>query len=228
MSDLLQDIVAIAGFTCMIVVGITGVVMVVARLRRAAAAENMAERAFEASVRDYSRSEPHRTSAVGPGDAMAMGAFARRGDAASSAGPEGSSPPARSGSDSDPSPPATASVPPLPRNPAPASPAAADLPPLAERVVERLRAGGILLGIEGRVRCEDPDLLGTAVTIRGGSRLAILEDPVRREQPALEKVMRAYDGVIAPGPGREPIFVSRFEIFLSERLGGSLLGGTGR
>lgn len=169
-----------------------------ARARDVGAGDRMAEEAFERQLVNSARTGPSGRDpfAAGPGGQAA----ARRMEAAE-VRPESAGPFA------------------APRASA-ATPAGGDaeLPLLAGWAVAKFRAGGLLESVEGPLRSDDPDLLGTVVVLRGGERIAILEDPLRRDRPAAELALRRYDGAVVPGPGRDPVFVRRFESFVADRI----------
>jgi len=94
----------------------------------------------------------------------------------------------------------------------------ATMPPLSRLTVQRLRAGGFLDSIEGAVQSSDPEITGAVLRLRGGRRIAVIERPMRSGHPPTEILMRKYDGIIAPGPGEQPVFISRFETFIGDMI----------
>lgn len=91
-----------------------------------------------------------------------------------------------------------------------------DLPPMAYSVVSRLRAGNMLNSIEGPARTAREDLTATVLGLRSGKRIVVIESAISRDDPAIEGLLRFYDGLIAPGPGPDPIYIRRFDSFIGE------------
>lgn len=88
--------------------------------------------------------------------------------------------------------------------------------PLAASVIEKLGVAGIFQAVEGPLRTGNPDLHGTLISLRGGKRIGVLEGDLNRDDPALQALLRHVDGLIIEGPGGEPLFLKRFQSFLSE------------
>lgn len=87
--------------------------------------------------------------------------------------------------------------------------------PLAVAIVGRLRATTFLDGIVGPFKSPDPDLIGTVIEVRGERVLILEKHPPANSEP-LDMILRQYSGVIAPGPGPDPVFIRRVESWLGD------------
>jgi len=94
----------------------------------------------------------------------------------------------------------------------------ASLSPLAQTIISQLQAANLLTAIDGPIRSRNPELAGTIVVVRGNKKIAILDQPLKPDDPDAEMMLNFLDGVAMPGPGKEPLFVKRFQYFLSEQI----------
>lgn len=101
--------------------------------------------------------------------------------------------------------------------PSPGAPGARPTP-IADSVVARMKQANLVDSVDGPVRAKNPAIVGTVVMTRAKQRLAILESAIRQNDADMEFLMRQYDGVIMPGPGREPLYVKRLEYFISDQI----------
>ena len=98
------------------------------------------------------------------------------------------------------------------------SPAAAPLPPLTEEIVAKLAAANLLESVDAPLHSPESEVIGTGLTLRGGRRIAVIERELKRDDPELELLFRRFDGVIIRGPGKDPLFVNRFSVFLADQI----------
>ncbi len=85
-------------------------------------------------------------------------------------------------------------------------------------VLAKLRAANLLLEVEGSLRTPNPDLKGTVVRIKGNRKIAILDQSPAQNDPQLEMILNLLDGVIIPGPGKEPLFAKRLQNFIADEM----------
>jgi hypothetical protein len=104
---------------------------------------------------------------------------------------------------------------PLPGSSASTSPPAA---PRTRSIVDKLTVAGIFKSVEGPLRCANPEIRGTLISLKNGKRLGILESEFDRDDPALDALMRHLDGLIVPGPEGQPLVLKRFQDFLSDLI----------
>lgn len=88
-----------------------------------------------------------------------------------------------------------------------------------ESVCARLQAANIFGALDGPIRTNNPAIVGKIVSLKNGKRLAVLEHEFRAELTELDALMRHVEGVLAPGPAGEPVFVKRFSDYLSDSIG---------
>lgn len=93
-----------------------------------------------------------------------------------------------------------------------------NLSPLAETVIARLKQANLIDYVEGPVRSKNPAITGTTIIMRSTQRFAILDLAIRQNDADFEILMRQFDGVVMPGPGKDPLFVKRFEYFISDHI----------
>lgn len=90
--------------------------------------------------------------------------------------------------------------------------------PLASSVIEKLSVAGVFRSVEGPLRCANPEIRGTLISLKNGKRLGILDSAFDHSDPALEGLLRHLDGLIVAGPGGQPLFLKRFQDFLSDLM----------
>ncbi len=92
------------------------------------------------------------------------------------------------------------------------------LSPFGESVAAKLRAANLLESIEGPIRSKNSQIAGVVLKLRGSKKIAVLDEPLKKDDPDMEMLISLLDGVIVPGPGSEPLFVKRFQYFLSDLI----------
>jgi hypothetical protein len=106
-----------------------------------------------------------------------------------------------------------------PRPTSPGSPAgAASSNALAATIAERLRAANLLQGVDGPLRCKNPERTGTVLSLRGGERLAVIETAFDAADPEWDVLARRFDALVIAGPAEEPLIISRFQQFLADQI----------
>lgn len=119
----------------------------------------------------------------------------------------------------EPVPPA-GSPPPASTSPTSTSPAGAPisdgLSPFVRGVIDKLEVAGRFKSVEGPLRCTNPELKGTLISLKGDKRLGIIEEGFDPDDPALQALLRHMDGLIMAGAGGEALVFKRFQDFLSD------------
>lgn len=113
---------------------------------------------------------------------------------------------------------------PPPGAPVEAAPAAqppapgSETSPLVRSIIDKLSVAGVFKSVEGPLRCANPDIRGTLISLKGGKRLGILDSAFDRADPALDGLMRHLDGLIVSGPDGQALYLKRFQDFLSDLM----------
>jgi hypothetical protein len=84
-----------------------------------------------------------------------------------------------------------------------------------ESVIKKLEAARAFKSVEGPLRCANPELVGTLISLNGGRRIGIVESGFDRNDPAIPAILRHVDGLIVAGAEGEALYVKRFQDFLS-------------
>lgn len=113
-------------------------------------------------------------------------------------------------------------VPPAPASPDPVvpadSPPSDGLSPFVRGVIGKLEVAGTFRSVEGPLRCANPALRGTLISLRGEKRLGIIEEGFDRDDPALQALLRHMDAIVVAGAEGEALVFKRFQDFLSDLI----------
>lgn len=90
------------------------------------------------------------------------------------------------------------------------------LSPFVRGVIQKLEVAGTFQTVEGPLRCANPELKGTLVSLKGGKRLGIIDAGFERDDAALQALLRHMDGLVVEGNEGEALVFKRFQDFLSE------------
>lgn len=108
--------------------------------------------------------------------------------------------------------------PPVAAKPAPTESATEGPSAFETNVIEKLEVAGAFKSIEGPLRCGNPEITGTLISLQNQARFGILRGPFLPRDPALNALMRHLDGLIIEGPEGEALVVGRFQDLLGDLM----------